>query len=122
MKNILVIGFLLYFSFQLSGQNSEQTSGEKFSIGDSYYIGQPSGQDFNYIQFPKRNFIVKRGSLPNYKNLIGKEILITGTRVRNGRQEVTIRRTDGIKFFGSYPEVKVDIKNAIQSGELIRKE
>lgn len=122
MKNILVISFLLYFSFQLSGQNSEQTSDEDFSIGDTYLIGQPRGQDYNYIKFPKRNFIMKRGGLPNYKNLIGQEILIAGTRIRNGRQEVTIKRTDGLKFFRSFPEVKVDIKNAIQSGELIRKE
>lgn len=122
MKNILIINFLLFFSFQLSGQSSEQISGEKFAIGDTYFIGQPSGQDYNHIKFPRRNFIMKRGGLPNYKNLIGKEILVTGTRVRNDRQEVTIKRMDGLNFFGSYPEVKVDIENAIQSGELIRKE
>ena len=113
MKNTLLIGFLLFFSSVLIAQNTKENEHTR------YRIGKPSGQDYAYIKFPKRNFTLKRGGLPNYKNLVGTEVYIVKTAKENNKEVVTIKRKDGMKFFGIYPKVKVDLRQAVESGELI---
>ncbi|MCB7480026.1 hypothetical protein [Christiangramia sediminis] len=118
MKFISILSVFLIFSFSnsvLSQENDEARVGEILKIGDS------KNHQYSDVRFPKPNFIIKKGGIANYEKLAGTLVEITEIKTSSNNQTVVLlKRRDGKKFFGSFPEIKAYYNDAIASGELSR--
>ncbi|MBD1260387.1 hypothetical protein HZY62_07295 [Maribacter polysiphoniae] len=115
-KLIFLTTVLLCFGW-VKGQQTEFPI-EKGSI---FILGTPSsGLEFKYIHFPKRNFIIKRGGIADYKEIIGKKVEVSQVvSSQNGETEIILKPLDGQRFFKVFPKVKADYEKALGRGELI---
>jgi hypothetical protein len=104
------------------GVNSQDVKGEALhgvKVGDVLAIGTPDGPLYKHIDFPKPNLIIKRGGIANYKRIEGSKVVVTLIKEKkDGSLQIKIKRADGGKFFRSRNVVSVDLKKALQSGEL----
>ncbi|WP_452225033.1 dihydroorotase [Lacinutrix chionoecetis] len=115
-RNIL---FALLLSFFISMSYS-QSSSQKVNVGDVFVIGEADNNNYNYIDFPRANFIIKKGGLPNYEALVGEKVEIVSLKEKvKGRIIATIKLTSKKKFFNSHKYISVDIDEAIQNKELL---
>ncbi len=113
-KSIFFTAFL-FSVFILQGQATDYNITE----GDTLMLGEPTESTYTTIDFPRRNIIIKRGAIPNFKALIDKRILVAQLKTdKKGRMNVTLKRIDGLNFFRFFPKVKADLSKAIDSGEL----
>lgn len=89
-------------------------------IGDTFEIGKVDGNSYEHINFPKDNFIIKRGGIASYKKIAGSKIMVESVdKKADGSTVITIKQTNGNRFFGSHNTVSVDFDGAIKSAELI---
>ncbi len=87
--------------------------------GDVVIMGSSIGSDYKHLDFPRKNIIMKRGAIANFKNLVGQKLLVESIETdKNGNEAAILRRKDGLKFFRFYPSVKADVKKALASGEI----
>jgi hypothetical protein len=115
MKKGILIAVFLFMGLYLSGQQANDTA----AIGKLMIINKPSSHSFKYIHFPRKNIIIKRGGIPNFKNVVGQRVVITRVeRKENGSTQVVLKRADGRKFFRFLPSVKADLEQALSYGEL----
>lgn len=99
--------------------NGKQTTNDIPKIGDVLVINEPSKQNYNYINFPRLNFIVKRGGIANYKSVYGEHVVVIEVSTKNnGIVYVQLEPKNGKKFFGFLKQVKANYGKAIKSGEL----
>lgn len=111
-KYILVVA-LMIGAFSLNAQ--------EVSVGDVFEIGRPDAPQYEHIDFPRANFIIKRGGIANYKRVEGNKVVVTSVKEKkDGTLQVRIKRTDGHRFFGSHWQVPANFKEALASGELIK--
>lgn len=111
---------VLLFSINLlhAQANASQTN-TKVKVGDVFQIGKPETNKYKYIDFPKANFIIKRGGIANYKRVEGEKVVVTSVKEKkDGSTKIKIKRVDGKRFFGSHSIVAVDFFGAMESGEL----
>ena len=88
-------------------------------VGDILEIGRPLAPVYKYIDFPRPNFIIKRGGIANYKRVEGNKVVVTSVKEKkDGSLQVKIKRADGMRFFGSHTIVSADLKDALETGEL----
>jgi len=113
MKNITIITLLLFFTTQ--GQ--EQIKDIK--IGDILTLGAPSAKSYRYINFPKTNFIIKKGGIANYKAIAGNRIIVTEVNGLDGYTKIIFKREDGIKFFNSKTLVSANLEKAVEKKEIL---
>ena len=112
--------FLLVLSF-VSFDSFSQTSNSNIKVGDTFTIGVAQNDNYKHIKFPKSNFIIKKGGIPNFKNLPGEKVEVTSlNEKKDGSFEATIKLTSNKRFFNSHKYVSVDIAEAIEKKELIR--
>ena len=110
---VLAIGML---SFQT------ETIQNEIKVGDILHIGESVTYGYAHINFPRANFIIKRGGIANYNNLRGEKVVVTKlTQNKKGKTEVTLERKNGRKFFRNFKSVNADIANALATGELVVK-
>lgn len=87
--------------------------------GAIFTIGNPSSAKYKHINFPRKNFIIKRGGIADMKTLKGKKVeVVRYAYTSDGRTEVTLKPLDGGKFFRKFPTVKAHLEDALQLGEL----
>ncbi|QLG44953.1 hypothetical protein [Costertonia aggregata] len=99
--------------------NAQDAKSLEVKVGDVYEIGRPNAPKYKHIDFPRPNFIIKKGGIANYKRVEGHKVVITSMKEkRDGTLQVKIKRADGKKFFNSHSVVSADFKNALKSGEL----
>ena len=99
--------------------NEHQTIDDIPMTGDVLVINQPSTTNYNHINFPKLNFIVKRGGVSNYKSVYGEHVVVKDVSTKNdGTVYVQLEPKNGKKFFGFLKRVKANYSEAIKSGEL----
>ncbi|QCX41050.1 hypothetical protein FF125_10985 [Aureibaculum algae] len=111
---------VLTFALTICSFTLFATNNPDVKEGDVLKIGKPIVKEYKHIKFPKSNFIIKRGGIVSYQNIVGSLVLVTGVKEKkDGTKIVKISRNDGGRFFGSHTVVKVDIDNALKSGELI---
>ncbi|MFS4468717.1 hypothetical protein [Maribacter sp. 2210JD10-5] len=117
MKNFLTIIILAVF---VSHNSISQESESIVKQGDILIISKDSNVPFKHIHFPRKNFILKRGNIANYKNLDGMAVRVEEL-INNSdtKQRATLSPLSRKKFFNSYTTVTADISKAIQSGELV---
>lgn len=114
MKSIL---FLLMFSLFAHGLNAQENHTDLVKVGDQLVIGEPTGVSYQNINVPRKNFIIKRGGIPNMSTL--KSSIVTITKISSsGNPIITFKRSDGKKFFKAYRTLTADLKTAISSGEM----
>ena len=117
MRKILI--FTLFAISVLTLQAQQTTV--SVSEGDVFTIQDPSGPDFSHIHFPKRNFIIKRGAVPDMKKMYGAKVVVTAVDIqKQGATRVRLERQDGGKFFRHWRTVEASIDQALASGELKR--
>ncbi|WP_439152249.1 dihydroorotase [Winogradskyella sp.] len=116
MKNYI---FSSVFAFLISAFSYSQDSSSTYKIGDVFEIGIVSNNNYKHINFPRANFIIKKGGIVNYDNIKGSKVVITSIeKNKNGKQVATIKLTDSRKFFNSHKYVTVNIDEAIENKEL----
>ncbi|WP_027137476.1 hypothetical protein [Gaetbulibacter saemankumensis] len=117
MKKVL---FLLLFvsGLAFANNNNPVNSQDTPQIGDELIINAVSNIKYNHVNFPKLNFIVKRGGLATYKTVHGNEVVIKEVNAENGKTTVVLEKKDGSKFFGYLTSVEADYEASLNSGEL----
>ncbi|WP_445731437.1 hypothetical protein [Mariniflexile sp.] len=119
MKKIF---FLFVFAFGLTFASNNQVFELKQNdpkVGDVLIINSPSGSMYNHIDFPRLNFIVKRGGIANYKSVQGNHVVVKEViNDGDGTTRVVIERRDKSKFFGFLKDVEADYIKSIESGEI----
>jgi len=114
---IIVLAILLVVA--TTNINAQSVDSQDVKVGDVLEIGRPDTPQFKHIDFPRANFIIKKGGIANYKRVVGRKVVVTDLKQRkDGTVVVKIKKTDGKRFFNSHPVVKADLKNALDSGEL----
>lgn len=109
----------LFLILALFSSSLEQNLEKEVTQGDILIIMSSEDYSYTHIKFPRGNFIRKKGSLPNYKNLHGIEVVVKEVQtLKNGAIKVILERRDGKKFFNSFSEISADYKKAILAGEL----
>ena len=113
----LVFVLTAFFCFGWANGQNNESSIEKGSI---LVLGTPSaGLDFKHIHFPKRNFIIKRGGIADYRALIGRKVQVSHVESsQNGETEIVLKPLDGQRFFRFLPKVKANYEKALDRGEL----
>ncbi|WP_318310943.1 hypothetical protein [Flagellimonas crocea] len=113
---IIVLAILFAMATNI---NAQSVSPQEVKVGDILEIGRPDAPQFQHIDFPRANFIIKKGGIANYKRVVGNKVVVTDIKEKkDGTLVVKIKKTDGKRFFNSHPVVKADLKNALESGEL----
>jgi hypothetical protein len=116
-KVVLAICFLSG-SLWMQAQQKQQITIEKGAV---LTINEPVSNEFRYIKFPRKNFIIKRGAIADLKSVYGKEVeVIDFSYTDSGDTKVTLKRTDGKKFFRYFRTVDAYLEDALTSGELIK--
>lgn len=102
------------------GTLKSQTKTTSFKVGDIFMIGVVSGDNYKAINFPRANFIIKRGSIVNYDNIRGQKVVITKiVQKSNGEQEATLQLVNSKKFFNSHTTVTATMARAVALKELL---
>lgn len=120
MKQLFFTFLVVVASIGLNAQETSHLATQEVRVGDTFQIGNsPDAAGFRHIDFPRLNFIVKRGGIANYKSVEGNKVEVTSvTEKKNGTVQVKIKRADGGRFFGSHTVVSADLNDALESGEL----
>lgn len=106
---------LLLLSVQLVCAQEDYTDFVK--VGDELTLGEPAGSSYMHINIPRKNFIIKRGGIPNMSVLENSKVTVT--KIVFGKSpEVVFKNTSGKKFFRVYKTLTADLNEAIASGEL----
>ena len=112
-KSILFTAFL-FSVYLLQGQAIDN-----IAEGDVLVLGEPSGSAYVAIDFPRRNIIIKRGAIADFKALIGKKLIVLRIEnEKNGNKIAVLKRKDGQNFFRFFPEVKANLSQALNAREL----
>lgn len=116
-----VIGLIFSVSV-LNAQNDSQVSKTDIQVGDTFEIGHPEKNKYQHIDFPRANFIIKRGGIANYMSVVGEKVVVTSLKEKkDGTTQAKIKRTDGGRFFGSHATVTIDYVQALRTDELLSK-
>ena len=115
MKKALVFVVLVMLAFSLDANAQSQD----VQVGDILTIEEPSGKDYRYIHFPKRNFIIKRGGIVDMDMVKNLQVEVVDISYSSGNKTVvTLKRVDGGRFFKALFSVKADFNGALNAGEL----
>jgi hypothetical protein len=120
MKKIL---YLLCFVYGVSFATTQPNINFKNNdpkVGDVLKIKQPKTVSFKHIDFPRLNFIVKRGGLANYKSVYDELVVVKKVTDNNGNIHVTLERKNGKKFFGYLKQVNANYTASIEAGEIAK--
>lgn len=114
MKKLLCIAI-----FALSGVVLAQDNLKTVEVGDVLVLSEPAKETYKHIDFPRKNTIMKRGAIADFKNLVGKRVIVSEiSTLADGTKQVVLKREDGQDFFRFYPSVKGDLDKALAAGEL----
>lgn len=113
------LSFIVLFSFTVLSLPAQQTQ-ISVNEGDVFTISQPMTAEFQHVYFPRKNFIIKRGAIPNMKSIYGTRVVVTSVSYNGERTLITLEREDGRKFFRHYRSVDANLDSALRTGELVR--
>ncbi|AXG68937.1 hypothetical protein KORDIASMS9_01156 [Kordia sp. SMS9] len=115
-KYLLVAVIFSFFSSVMFAQSAD------VKVGDIFVIGKAHNNNYKHINFPKANFIAKKGGIANYESVKGEEVTVTSVdEKKDGSIVVTIKLTSGKAFFNSHKYITVDVEEAIRHKELLKK-
>ncbi|WCO02958.1 hypothetical protein [Psychroserpens ponticola] len=112
MKKLVLTLLFLGVCFYSNAQDQPK-------IGDELIINEPYAQNFNYINFPKPNILIKRGKLGNYSSVYDNIVIVDKVITKeNGKTYVILKKKDGSQFFGFLAKVKANYIASIKAKEL----
>lgn len=111
MKYAIILLTFLFFSNSAFSQEQN----DNLKPGDILTINKDSSTPFKHLYFPRPNFIIKRGAIPNYKALDKMKV-----KIEEISQGSTVKLTllNGKRFFNKISYVMADIEKALESNEL----
>ncbi|NER10269.1 hypothetical protein SAMN06265375_101190 [Muriicola jejuensis] len=116
LRTLILVACFLGGSALLQAQQTQQVPVEK---GTVLTIAEPLSHEYRYILFPRKNFIIKRGGIADMKTVYGQEVeVVDYAYTADGDTRVTLKRTDGKKFFRNFNTVDAYLEDALTSGEL----
>ncbi len=116
----LILALALALSY---GVNAQETYDDLVKVGDELTIGAPAGNSYEYLEVPKKNFIIKKGGIANLSSISKAKVTVTKlTYDKNSKAIVTLKRSNGSKFFNAFRTLKADLNGAVANGELILKQ
>lgn len=119
MRKLVLAIFFVVATTSINAHDPVNTVPQEVSVGDILEIGSPDAHRYKHINFPRANFIIKRGGIANYKSVEGNRVVVTAVEeTKDGTVKIKIKRTDGRRFFNSHTVVSADLVEALQSGEL----
>ncbi|WBU89373.1 hypothetical protein [Cellulophaga omnivescoria] len=119
MKKVITLVMSLCLVVALHANTTPLNS--EIKVGTELKIGAASSGTYQHLVLPRKNFIIKRGGLANYKSLKNLNVVVTAvTTNKNGDVEVTLKRKNSKKFFNSHPTIKANYTKAIAEEELIK--
>lgn len=119
MRNLILVLVIAFSGAVVNAQNTKEVQPQHIEIGDVLEIGGPEAPQYKHINFPRANFIIKRGGIANYKGVRGYKVVVTSIKERkDGTLKVKIKRADGGRFFGSHTVVTAHLNDALETGEL----
>ncbi len=108
----LILTITTVFIFLFNTQDNIKT-------GDVYIINEVESLNYNYIDLPRLNTLIKKGSVANYKSIVGIEVVVESViKKDDNTTEVVLKRKDGKKFFNYLPTVSANLEKAVEKGEL----
>lgn len=117
---MLIICLIGFISFTTNAQKTNSVA-SKTKVGTIFTIGKVKYNSYKYIKFPKPNFVIKRGGIYNFKNIIGETVVVTSIKDKeDGAKIITIKLENGSRFFNSHKYLKVDLNNALLEKELVK--
>ncbi|WP_339840873.1 hypothetical protein [uncultured Maribacter sp.] len=117
-----MIKYAIALLFSVSMLNAQNDTAKQINVdvGDIFEIGKPETNKYKHIDFPRENFIIKRGGIANYKRAEGATVVVTSVKEKkDGTTQIKFKRKDGGRFFGSHTVIQADYHEAISSGELM---
>ncbi len=108
---------LIFFGF-LYGASYGQHSEHNVSVGDTFILQKSRLDDYKYVNFPKPNFIIKKGGVLNNKSLKGQKVEVISIKEKQGALIATLELYSNRSFFGSHKQVTVHLDEAIQAAEI----
>ncbi len=119
MRQLIIAMMFIFSGLFMNAQEGKAVLPQNIQIGDILKIGAPEARQYKYINFPRANFIIKRGGIANYKGMKGYKVMVTDIKEKkDGSLKVKIKRADGGRFFGSHTVVSAHLNNALETGEL----
>ena len=118
--------FFLFAVFSMSlffSTLAQEKYDDLVKVGDELIIGKPSKADYQFIDVPRKNFIIKKGGIANMSSLLNSKVIVTKMAFdKNSNAIVVFKNSNGAKFFNSHRTLKADLNGAIANGELRVKE
>ena len=114
-KEIIIAVFGIFTGFSMANaQTSTVASGEEFELM------LPDNGTFEYVDFPRKNFIIKRVGVANMKSVDRNTVVVDRIERDDDQVFAVLRRKDGRKFFRHIREVRAQWPEALDKGELTR--
>lgn len=118
LRKIVLTIIFLGGGLALQAQQKQQVAVEKGTI---LTLDEPVSDQYRYVLFPRKNFIIKRGAIADMKSVHGLEVEVVDYEyTEKGDTKVTLKRRDGKKFFRNYITVDAYLEDALTSGELTK--
>lgn len=113
-----IILFLLITTFSLGHVSAQQNDGLDVKIGDKFVISEPSSHEYQHIDVPRKNFIIKRGGIADMKSILNAVVVVTDVS-DDQDPTITFERANGMKFFRNYRNLTANLQGALNSKELL---
>jgi hypothetical protein len=88
------------------------------SEGEAFVLILLENGHFDRVEFPRKNFIIKRGGIADMKTVDGNAEVVRSVENENGQVYWVLARKDGRKFFRHLPVVRAKWPEALDDGEL----
>jgi hypothetical protein len=116
MRKAIVCTILGIFG-AVSIAHSQATS---VTSGQEFELILPDDGNFEHVDFPRKNFIIKRGGIADMKSVDGNTVVVDRIERKDGQVLAVLRRKDGRKFFRHLREVRAQWPEALNQGEIAR--
>ena len=110
-------GIIVLFAI-LAGIFSSQAQASTVEAGDIFTLQVPENNRFDYVDVPKPNILIKRGSVATVKGLNQRKVVVKEVIREDGQVRLLLAATDGKKFFRHYRTLPASWPEAVNYGEL----
>lgn len=116
MKKAIVFTILGFFG----AASMAHAQANAVASGQEFELMLPDNGTFEHVDFPRKNFIIKRVGIADMKSVDGNTVVVDRIERKEGQVFAVLRRKDGRKFFRHLREVRAQWPEALNKGELTR--
>lgn len=116
VKKAGLLGGLMLFSVMLAYSQEQDTD---IRQGQVFVLMAPSGNEYQHLDFPRKNMLIKKGAIPSPNYLVGEKVYVHEILKSDSKNlEVYLKRSDGQKFYRFIDKVKAYPRLALEAGEI----